>query len=90
MGRYFGVAFGSFFYDGATNNQVYTRGPGNAMKLFSFRPLTQLFSFKSNCGTLQDRTVTSLSGRIKVVSRCVVKMNVRRVLSTCGAARMFP
>jgi len=56
VGRYFGVAFGSFLYDGVTNNQVYTRGPGNAMKLFSFRPLTQLFSFKSNCGVLQDRT----------------------------------
>ena len=49
--------------------------------------------FKMSESTQQANTckfITSLSGRIKVVSRCVVKMNVRRGLSTCGAARMFP
>jgi len=56
VGRYFGVAFGSFLYDGVSNNEVYTRGPGNAMKLYSFRPLTQLYSFSANCGVIQDRS----------------------------------
>eukprot|EP00624_Nannochloropsis_granulata_P002507 evm.model.NODE_22619_length_24963_cov_80.598808.2 len=57
VGRYFGVAFGSFLYDGTNNNnEVYTRGAGNAMKLYSFRPLTQLYSFTANCGAIQDRS----------------------------------
>ena len=33
------------------------------MKLYSFRPLTQLFSFSANCGVIQDRSgkATSLA-----------------------------
>jgi len=65
VGRYFGVAFGSFLYDGTNNNnQVYTRGAGNAMKLFSFRPLTQLYSFTAKCGAIQDH-----SGKATTVAR---------------------
>ena len=60
MGRYFGVAFGSFLFDGP-ENQVYTRGKGNLMKLFSFRPLTQLFSFDTTSGYVQDKTGSATS-----------------------------
>jgi hypothetical protein len=62
VGQSFGVGFGSFLYDqdNATSpNQVYTRGPGNHMKLFSFRPMTQLFSFETNSGFLRDKTGTA-------------------------------
>jgi hypothetical protein len=61
-GRYFGVAFGSFLNDNtnpSTANSVYTRGRGNAMKLYSFRPITQLYSFKTDSGFLKDKTGTA-------------------------------
>ena len=60
-GQHFGVAFGSFLYDQSNqkNNQVYTRGLGNAMKLYSFRPLTQLFSFQTTSGVIKDMTGTA-------------------------------
>ena len=60
-GQHFGVAFGSFLNDQSNqkNNQVYTRGQGNAMKVFSFRPLTQLFSYKTTSGVIKDTTGTA-------------------------------
>jgi hypothetical protein len=63
-GRYFGVAFGSFLNDKtnpSSTNGVYTRGKGNAMKLFSFRPVCQLFSFETDSGYLKDKTGTATS-----------------------------
>ncbi len=60
-GQYFGVAFGSFLYDKSNQNanEVYTRGKGNLMKLYSFRPLTQLYSFETTSGFIQDKTGTA-------------------------------
>ena len=62
-GQYFGVAFGSFLYDKSNQNanEVYTRGKGNLMKLYSFRPLTQLFSFETTSGFIEDKTGTATS-----------------------------
>lgn len=64
VGQSFGVAFGSFLYDrdnATAPNEVYTRGPGNLMKLYSFRPMTQLFSFQTESGFLRDQTGTATS-----------------------------
>lgn len=55
--RYFGVAFGSFLFEALGG--VYTRGKGNAMKLYSLRPVTQLFSFDMGHGFLKDKTGTA-------------------------------
>jgi hypothetical protein len=62
VGRYFGANFGSFLFDQETPslaNTLYTRGQGNLMKLFSFRPITQLFSFQTDSGFLKDKTGTA-------------------------------
>lgn len=58
VGRYFGVAFGSFLYEktNQNTNEVYTRGAGNLMKLYSFRPLTQLYSFETTSGVIKDKS----------------------------------
>lgn len=63
-GRYFGAAMGSFLNENANPssvNGVYTRGKGNMMKLFSFRPICQLFSFDTDSGYLDDQTGTATS-----------------------------
>jgi hypothetical protein len=61
-GRYFGLGFGSFLFDKenpADANGVYTRGKGNLLKLYSFRPITQLYSFSTDSGFLKDKTATA-------------------------------
>ena len=76
VGRYFGVAFGSFLYDKQNqgSNEVYTRGAGNLMKLYSFRPLTQLFSFETTSGVIKDRSggATSLATFKNVVTKGIL------------------
>jgi len=52
VGRYFGVAFGSFLFDSPSTRK--TRGEGGLLKLFSFRPVTQLFSFETDSGYVED------------------------------------
>ncbi len=62
VGQYLGVGFGSFLFDSedaGNRNEVYTRGRGNHMKLFSFRPMTQLFSFETDSGFLRDTAGTA-------------------------------